>query len=156
MPNPQGEYGLSVVDYSKEVSTSRVNTVVLNAGNIAAQTTAAGTYLTTVQNIILGNLTRTSLVAILTAFAPSFPTDVNAQRERKWLVRAFDGVTLSRFQWTLPTADFSGTKLLPNSDFADMSETDIAAFVTAAEAFVRSPEGNAITILDMVGVGRNL
>lgn len=153
--NPSGEAEITYLDFSNEKSRFKVNSAVLNAGNIAAQITAFGNLITATNAIVLGSIAATKLHAVDTVYSAVLPTDVNAQRERKWLVRFQDDVNLRIGGTTIPTADYTG-RLLPGTDLADLTDTDIAAFVTEFEAFAKSPDGNAVTVLQMVAVGRNL
>ena len=82
------------------------------------------------------------------------PTDQFAQRETKWRVDYTDTVSGKPYWFTIGTADLS---LLSATDRgkADPLNADVQAFVTAAEAYVLSPEGNAINVEQIVHVGRN-
>jgi len=153
--NPRGYAEITYVDFSNEKSRFRVNSAVLNAGNIAAQITAFGTLITATDAIVLGAKTNTKQIAVDTAYSAVLPTDVNAQRERKWLVRYQDQTNLRIGTTTVPTAEFTG-RLIAGTDLADLTDTDIASFVSAFEAYAKSPDGNAVVVLAMVGVGRNL
>jgi hypothetical protein len=42
----------------------------------------------------------------------------------------------------------------PNTDLADLTDTEVAALVTALEANALSPVGNAIEVIRAVQVGR--
>lgn len=81
-------------------------------------------------------------------------TNPLAQRENKWLVRAIDDVNAKRVSFEIPCADLS--LLSSGTDMLDLTGTEAAAFVTAAEANVLSADGNAISIESIQFVGRNL
>lgn len=81
-------------------------------------------------------------------------TSALAQRENKWLVRATDDVNGKYVQFEIPCADL--TLLSGGTDVLDLSGTEAAAFVTAAEANILSQDGNAISIESIQFVGRNL
>lgn len=153
--NPRGYAEITYLDYSEEKSRFRVNSPVLNAGNIAAQITAFGSLITAAEAIVLGTKTNTKLVAVDTVYSAVAPTDENAQRERKFLIRFQDQTNLRIGTTTLPTADNAG-RLIPGTDLVDLTEGAVATFVTEFEAFAKSPDGNAVAILQMVAVGRNL
>jgi len=48
--------------------------------------------------------------------------------------------------------------VVPNTDVADITSTDWAAFVTAFEAYAKSPDDVAetVTVIDARVVGRNI
>jgi hypothetical protein len=85
------------------------------------------------------------------------PTDEEVQREKKWLVTYRATTSQKLFRLEIPTALPTG-HLLPASDEADLAETDMAAFVSAFEAFVRSPDNGteAVTVESIRFVGRNI
>lgn len=149
-----GFYSRSLKDYDSEISTVQVHAADLNAGNIAAQLTAQADFgsginlmsLGTLQQIRYGNSVESNQAA---------PTDTWAQRELKWRVDYTDDVSGKPYHFTIPMAD---TALLDpnNRGFADPTDADVITFTTNAEAYVLSPEGNAITIQQIVLVGRNL
>jgi len=77
-----------------------------------------------------------------------------AQRENKWKVNWESAGGANGSYFTLPCADL--TLLDPdNRGYADMGNADVAAFVSAVEAFVVDESGNAITVIDIQFVGRN-
>lgn len=158
--NPHSEASFTFIDYSDEDSVHAINTVLTTAGNFAAQQTAMAAYQVAILAVTLGNLKNQAYKATITKFNASVPTDANAQRERKWLVRYQDAVTFAPYKSELPTAmledGLGASWLLPGTDLIDLTITEVAAFVTQFEAFARSPEGNAVEVLELVAVGRNL
>jgi hypothetical protein len=46
--------------------------------------------------------------------------------------------------------------LLPGTDLADLTDTEIAAYVTAFETLARTEEGENVEVLYIEAVGRNL
>lgn len=81
------------------------------------------------------------------------PANGFAQREIKWLVRYVDTVNQEKGHMEVGTADAS--KLTTGTDFADLAQTEVAAFVTALEAAAVSRDGNAISVSSIELVGRN-
>lgn len=148
-------------DFSDEIGTSKFNTVDLTAGNLAAQQTAFTTLQGAVDAITRGALAELAL-QIVTPGSSILPTDEEAQVEKTWLILYTDsqqfldpGTDLvpnpgfgKVFQANWPTATYD-THLSPGTDFADLAETDIAAFVTAFEDIVVSPYGGTVTIQSM-------
>lgn len=85
---------------------------------------------------------------------PAVPSDVHAQREAGCRIFYSDDTTGKVYHITLPGPDKDNMAMLPESDFYDLTDTVLAAIVTAVE-LANSPVGNAITVLRAVDVGRN-
>jgi hypothetical protein len=94
----------------------------------------------------------------------SIPTDEFAQRELKWLIGYTDvSTTISgesnpyygkNFTVEAACPDLENANLQQNTDFADLTDTQVAAFVTAFEAYARSPTGGAVEVTYIRNVGR--
>lgn len=169
----QSKYELRYQDFSKEESSVGFNGVQMNAGNYAAQMILAHDLRTAVNAITIGALIAEKVMAENFAYVIAVPTDKNAQRERKWLVAYKDGSQFSnsptntvnnpgygkKFTVDIPTADLA---LLPDghSDKIDPDDagiaTEITDFITAFEAYQRSPYGGVAVVTQIVAVGRNL
>lgn len=147
-------------DYGREITTMKVNTTDLTAGNLTAQLALATALVAAADDITRG-ITANSQLTILTPGTPTPPTDPLAQIETGWLIFYNDTQTFldpgpdtipnpgfgKPFQLYWPCADYSGTHLLEGEDFADLvDDADVAAFVAAFEAYVRSPYGGTIAI----------
>lgn len=148
--------GFTIRDYSNELSTFRVNSITLSSGNIAAQTTAAAALASAVENLSIGHLDKqTQQIELLNT--PITPSNVYAQREVKWLVEYIGDTSGKSFFVEIAAPDLTAN-LVVNTDLADLSSTDWAAFVTAFEAFVKSPDNGteAVTVVGARVVGRNL
>lgn len=164
-----GELSFALRDYSKEQSGFTVHTGAVTAISLPGLLTQIGTLRTAIDGMTLGVVAKESLMAFNTALSAAVPTDENAQRERKWLVRYVDNLPFfddpinaipnagfgKVFTFSIPTALFVGT-LLPNTDLADLTDALIAPFVTAFEAIARSPYGGTVDVLEIEAVGRNL
>lgn len=158
------------IDYSGENSNSSINVGTVTAISLPGLLSDIADYIAAIDAITLGTVRDDTLVAYSTNRSSIPPTDPNAQRERKWLVRYTDNTAFfdapanlipnagfgKIFTFTIPTADLANANLLPNTDKADMTDTQIAAFVAAFEALARSPYGGEVEVLDMTAVGRNL
>jgi len=155
MPSNPAHYGLfTFIDYSEENSSMKFYNGPITALTIAAYLTQYGALRDAVEDISLGVLVADQWIGDNTHYANAAPTDVNAQRERKWLV-SYEGTTShSKYTMTIPCANFED-QLLPDSDEADLTTTEMAAFITAFETVARTPEGEAVNVLDITGVGRN-
>ena len=84
----------------------------------------------------------------------SVPSDVHAQRESGCRIFYSDDVTGKVYHITIPGPDKDNMDLIVGTDFYDLTDTILAAVVTAIE-LAKSPVGNAITVLRAVDVGRN-
>lgn len=147
---------ITIVDYSQETSSFGVNSAVLTAGNIVAQTSAAIALSDAVQNLSLGHLSKQTLVN-LPVNDPGVPTNVFAQRELKWLV-TYQAVTSGKkFQIEIAAPDLTDN-VVANSDIADLGSDDWADFVTAFVAFAKSPDDvtDSVIVLGARLVGRNI
>jgi hypothetical protein len=152
-------------DYSGEISRSKINTIDLTAANLAAQQALLATLVTEIDPIVRGTIAEIKL-QVVTPGSSTPPTDEEAQIEKGWLVLYQDSQQYldpgpdtilnpgfgKIFQAVLPTATYT-THLLGESDFADLTETDVAAFVTAFEELAVSPYGGSTTVLSLQVVG---
>jgi len=129
---------------------------VLTAGNFAAQQTLAAALATAVEALTIGELTK-QIALVPVVDTPAIPTDPYAQRELKWLVRYQGDSSGKMFSIEIAAPDIT-SNVVPNSDVADITSTDWAAFVTAFEAYAKSPDDVAetVTVVDARVVGRNI
>jgi len=147
---------IQITDYSNEKSSFGVTSITANAGNLAAQQTAAAALVGAVEDLTIGELTKQSMNLVILD-TPAIPTSPYAQRELKWLVQ-YQGDTSGKiFTIEIAAPDITDN-VVPNSDQADLSSDDWVAFVTAFEAFVRSPDNGTetVTVLGARVVGRNI
>lgn len=147
---------IQITDYSNEKSSFGVTSVTANAGNLAAQQTLAATLVDTVDDLTIGELTKQQM-ALVILDTPAIPTNVYAQRELKWLVQYMGNTSGKTFSIEIACPDVTDN-VAPNTDIADLSSTDWAAFKTAFEAFAKSPDNGteAVTVIGARLVGRNL
>lgn len=154
--NPDHYGTFTFLDFSEEKSSMKFHFGPITALTIAAFLTQFGALRTAVEDICIGTLSDDSWTGDATNYAAAAPTDPNAQRERKWLVQ-YEGTTSHTiYNFTIPTANLAGTDfLIPGTDEADLTTTEIAAFVTAFEAIGKSPYQEAVNVLNIYAVGRN-
>jgi len=147
---------IQITDYSNEKSTFQVNSIVLNAGNFAAQSTLAATLVTATEALSIGDVTKQTLNQIVLD-APSVPSNVYAQRELKWLVTYQGDSSGKLFSVEIACPDITDN-IVPATDLADLTSTDWAAWVDAFEDFARSPDDLAetVTVVSARLVGRNI
>jgi len=145
-----------ITDYSNEKSSFGVTSVTANAGNLAAQQTLAAALFGAVEDLTIGEVTKQAMSLVIYD-TPAIPTSPYAQREMKWLVR-YQGDTSGKiFTIEIAAPDITDN-VAPNTDIADLASTDWAAFVTAFEAYVTSPDNGteSVTVLGATLVGRNI
>jgi len=148
--------GVSVLDYSEESSSTSFSIGAITAVSIAGFLTQFGNWKTALANIILGTVSKDRWVGDATDISSTPPASPNAQIELKWLVTYEADTTKKKFRQELPTADPS--KVVPGTDMADLTDADIAAYVTAFETVAKSPDNDteSVSVLDMRLVGRNV
>lgn len=147
-----------LLDYSDERSTTTIHVGAITAVSIAGFLTDFGALKTAIEGITLGVVSQESWVGDRTALSNTPPADAEAQREKKWLVRYTGDTSGKVYTLEIATAELGGGHLLPMSDFADLTETDMAAFVTAFEAIARTPDDDTetVTVQSIQFVGRSL
>jgi len=147
---------IQITDYSNEKSSFGVTSITANAGNLAAQQTLAATLVAAVEDLTIGELTKQAMSLVILD-SPAIPTNPYAQREMKWLVQYVGDASGKTFSIEIAAPDITDN-VVPNSDIADLTSTDWAAFVTAFEAYVRSPDNGTetVTVVGARLVGRNI
>ncbi len=164
-----GGLTFSFLDYDRETSSTNLQTGAVTAVSLPGLLTQIGTLRTALEGITVGVVSAESLYAFRTRLSNTPPSDPQAQRERVWVVHYEDNQAFfdpptnaipnegfgKNFAIAVPTADFSGTRLLANSEDADLTETSIAAFVSAFEAIARSPYGGTVNITRIEAGGRS-
>lgn len=148
--------GVTVLDYSEETSRTNFSIGAITAVSIAGFLTDFGNWKTALGNIILGTISKDRWVGDATDISNTPPASANAQVELKWLVTYEANTTKKRFRQELPTADPS--KCIAGTDKADLTDTDVAAYVTAFETVAKSPDDDTegVSVLDMQLVGRSI
>jgi len=146
-------------DYSDELSTAQFNVSPITVGTIVALLVEFAALRAAVDGITLGVQAANAIVMDKTVVSAARPTSPVAQREMKWLVR-YHGVDDGK-KWSveIPTPDITLTDILiPGTDLADLTQAQMAAFVTAFETTVRPPGNDtSLVVVDSVTlVGRNL
>lgn len=164
-----GQLTFSFLDHSDERSSTLIQTGAVTAVSLPGLLTEVGTLRTAIAGITLGTVSNEALKVFDTALSNARPASALARRETKWLVR-YEDVTAffddpvnsipnegfgKVFTITIPTADVAD-RVIPGTDLADLTDTEIAAFVTAFEATARTPYGGEVNVLSIQAVGRNL
>jgi hypothetical protein len=146
------------LDYSIEQSNVGIPGLALTAANFDAQVALIAALAAAIDGVCIGTHSKTRIMASETQLSSVPPVSELAQRENKWLVTYADDTTGKLFRVSLPCADLAG-HLVANSDLADLNDAgDVAAFVTAFEAYARDPDTgtHTVTVQSMRFVGRNI
>lgn len=153
--NPQSEYVQTRIDYSGEKATSSIYIPSYNVvTNPNVLSTLIPAYDAAVEGISLMPKATTAVQWYNEKYNVALPTDPQAQREKKWLVRYQDTTNFAIYRVEIPGADLS-IGLIPGTDLLDLTGTEAAAFVSAFEALAQSPEGHSVNVLDITYVGRS-
>jgi len=146
----------TINDFSNEKSNFGVTSITANAGNLAAQQTAAAALAGAIEDLTIGELVKQTMSLVILD-TPAIPSSPYAQRELKWLVTYVGDSSGKEFQAEIAAPDITDN-VVGNSDVADLASTDWAAFVTAFESYVRSPDNGTetVTVIRARVVGRNI
>lgn len=150
-----GQQTVSLWDYDKESSSVKVRTVEIDETNLVAQGAFMDTFLSAVAGVTLCEIYKDTRSYIIDLISGTPPNDKEAQREKKWLVQMTDDVTFDALEMTIPGADLD---LLDENDRGRMDKdlTEFTLIKAAIENFHLSKYGNAVTVHELVFVGRNL
>lgn len=154
-----GRFNMTYVDYGGEVSTAGFPTADITAANADTIYANSLTLQNAVEAVVLGLLTKVSNLAKTSPQAVGKSDNELAQRETKALVRYYDDTTFVRASLEIPCVDLS----LQHPSYPEIfyrngvsgHEAVWGTFVTAFEALVPGPSGNAAVIDDIIFVGRN-
>lgn len=152
-----GWLAVSTRDYDGEASTVTFPSADLTAANIVAQI-AAGDALVTAMAAIENSLhvSKTYVAKRSPLSADPRASDATAHRELKWVVMYHDSTTFEKATLEIPCPDLAeqSATYRGHADIGDAGVVD--AFITAFEAFVLGPGGNAAVVDDIVIAGRNI
>lgn len=147
---------ITITDNSQENSSFGYTSTPLTAGNIVAQTALHIALSDATEDLTIGHLSKQQVAQVLVD-DPGVPSNVYAQREMKWLV-TYQGVTSGKKFQTEIAAPNLTDNIVPNTDVADITSTDWAAWITAFVGVAKSPDDPAesVIVLSAKLVGRNL
>jgi hypothetical protein len=144
-------------DESDEISTVELNIPDVSAGGADFDAVLAS--LATLGAAILASTecvqARETFLQGVDTPDPTTPSDPHAARESGLRIFYGDDSTGKVYHITVPGPDWDSIDRLPNTDFADMADEPLATLIAAMESDAESPEGNAITVLRAVKVGRH-
>jgi hypothetical protein len=147
---------MTVTDFSQENSSFGFESAALTAGNIVAQTAAAGTLEAKTEALTIGNVSKNQVSQILLD-DPGVPSNVYAQRELKWLV-SYQAVTSGKlYSLEIPAPALTGN-LVAGTDVANLASTAWSEWVTAFVAYAKPADdlADAVIVLGARLVGRNI
>ena len=143
-----GRSTFTYLDRDGEASSVSFHTAIMNAGNIATINGLLDDLVLAINDVVLCVLGKDTRFASEVQYAPTLPTDQYAQRGIKWLVRMRDtngnAVTVH-----LPGAALAKPGLLVGENL-DLTSTEGAALVSAIEAVVKSNDGEAVVVQEIV------
>lgn len=144
-------------DHSGELSAVKVYNGAITGASLAGFLANYGDLKTAIAGITLGELATDQWVGDRTVLSAAFPASAFAQRELKWLVQYHGNTTGKKFTCEIPTADLTG-RVIQGTDLADLTNTEMAAFVTAFQTIARTPDDDTETVtIDAIRVvGRNI
>ena len=156
---PAEHYGsFSILDYSEETSSFRFNFGAITAVSLPGFLTQFGALRTALGNITIGTISRERWVGDETVLSNIPPSNQWAQREIRWLVEYYAASDDSGF-WVSSIACPKTSLMLHGvkPERADLTHPDIAAFVTAFENLVVSPDQyqEAVIVKNIYLAGRN-
>lgn len=149
------DYGTPGSGSGAEKSTWAFWITTLTAANFTAQAGLVSALYSAALDITLGAQSGTTTQAVATS-SSVVVTNPKAQRENKWLVRYHDSAG-TKFSLEVPTADLD--LLDQGTEFLNLADGGvIAAFVTAFEAVVKSPDDPtlSVTVDSIQFVGRRV
>jgi len=137
---------LTYLDRLGKASGPAFHSTTLTAGNFTAQMGLLDDLVAAIADVTLLNLQKDQRVAIETKFAVSLPTDPGAVKGVKWLVRMTDSngnSVTAQIPGADLTLDAGGGKM-------DLTAGEGAALVSAIEAVVKSNDGEAVTVQEII------
>ena len=149
-------YGITFMDYDRELSTFKLNTAQLDAATVITIGATVAAFRAAVAGISGATFKSERFTQFDNQLSNVPPSNQYYQRETKYLVKYQDNTTLDIFRCEVPCANLS--LLSNNSEFLDITTalSPGAVFKSEFENFVLSEEGNAVTVLSVQAVGRDL
>lgn len=141
-------YNLTYLDRDNEASSIGVYATALTAGNFTTQVALAQALRDAIQDISLLVLSKETLIASETTYSPALPTHAYAERGIKFLVRARD-TNGNSVTFHIPGPDKAQVDLMIGEN-VDLTSVNGSALVNAIEAFVKSNDGEAVTVQEIV------
>jgi len=150
-------FSYTQTDYDGERTNLSVEVPTIDAANFDAQVALADALETAIQGVSIGADYQRELTLVTTGIL-AFPSDSEAKRELKWLVRYHDNVNVNRkLHCEIGCADIiDETLLVVNTEKADLTHAAWVAFIAAFEGYVLAPvSGSNVTVESITQVARN-
>jgi hypothetical protein len=148
----EGLYRHSLTDYDKQKRQFSFNTAIVTAANHDAQKAEHDALVAAVADVTLGALDFEEFVGDRESIRPLVAgATAAAQVNIQWVVTYIDDVNSSIYNVRIPTADVTDdTLFMPNSNVWDPTDAKWVTFIAAFEAHVLSPDGNAVSLQQIV------
>lgn len=152
-----GKASWSYRDASQEISNVELTVADVSAGGadfdtVMADVAALGAALANISTCIQA---REVFIQTVDVKNPASTSATQAKRESALRVFYGDTITGEVYHVSIPGPDWDNIDMEPNTDLADMTDTEVAALIVALEANALSPVGNAIEVIRCVNVGRH-
>lgn len=144
---------ITFTDWNNENASTSFRGQDVTSANYDAQITLADALIVAVDAVSIAANTGNSFRSRDIKTGAPKPTNNFAQRELKWLVSFVDNSTGATSNIEIPGADLS---LLSSGNELDLGAGPGADLKSAIEAFHLSNAGNAVSVLSVRKVGRNL
>jgi len=144
-------------DHSNELSSFSVNAEESVEATFEDNLTAAAALGTAAAALSIASYVKRQ-VAQIPFDSPATPSNFYAQREIKWRVSYRGAISGKLFQIEIPAPLQTANTVNGNTDNANVSDTLWTNFITAFEAYAKSPDDNTEGV-EFVGaklVGRNI
>jgi hypothetical protein len=118
--------------------------------------TQFGALRTAIDNLTLGTLFKEIWTGDSTVLSNIAPTDPNAQRELAYEVSMVDGDDGGGRVYTFTIACADTSKLIPGTDKVDLTDMEVAEFITAYETIATLPNDpeSSVEIIGIRIIGR--
>lgn len=144
-----GAVSLSFKDFDGDVKQTSFRTAKLTEANVAVELPKMETLITTATALVDGTPTERTVIWEKEYDAISAKASSSSiQTRRQWRLVFQDTVTTRQFTQVLSTAKNENALFLPNSTQADLTEARWVAFKAAAQAVMKSPEGNPVLFVE--------
>lgn len=155
-----GRLTIAMKDYDNETGTVGFPIADMTAANSDGLYADGLTLQNALDAVVLGALTLKTFTAKASILGVDKASSENAAREAKALVRYYDDTTFEKATLEIPCVDLTLQHPTVPGVFYQKGvsghEAVWGTFVTAFEALVSGPGGNAAVVQEIVHVGRNL
>lgn len=153
-----GKANITLKDHSREVNGFGFYVPELDETNVEDYNSASATLINNVLTalaVVVNSQVRSASVSLFSeVISEATPASGEAQNEKRLLLKYQDTVAAGwKGRMEIPGFDI-GAYAQEGTDQIDLTDTDIAALVTAIEAAAVSKLGNPIEIYEAVFVGR--